>query len=446
MNIITKKINKNLLSLTISKKIFFIFFINTVVSVLIAVMVISSFFGLSDSIEYNSKIFSTYKENLESLRTEQASLNGLTQGFYLNVSRDTIRESLGNIFISFEIMNTLLLELEDKKYEAIKAIKIEDSIVGKEIDKLVKLKDILSKKISQIGDNSKNILGTTGTINQMLPIFSEAFITLNASERQLKTALRLVVMEMLRTKEMTPKENSELSSSFKKFMKNMTTNYNQLLEGRKTNAVKNVKKVFEKEYSDFITKFNKIVKDENARSVTNDFYEIFNSLNDVFIDEINFIENQKIFTRDFTNSNEAFKATIKNVSEILKKEYDSSANTLVSDTKKFIWVVLIISIAGALISLLFGFFVRRSITAPVDDLVVMSKDIAQGEGDLTKRIEVSGKDELGDLSGWFNMFLERLNNLVIEVKKHASNIAVSSHEMASGNHDLSSRTHQQSTS
>ena len=245
MNIITKKINKNLLSLTISKKIFFIFFINTVVSVLIAVMVISSFFGLSDSIEYNSKIFSTYKENLESLRTEQASLNGLTQGFYLNVSRDTIRESLGNIFISFEIMNTLLLELEDKKYEAIKAIKIEDSIVGREIDKLVKLKDILSKKISQIGDNSKNILGTTGTINQMLPIFSEAFITLNASERQLKTALRLVVMEMLRTKEMTPKENSELSSSFKKFMKNMSANYNQLLESRKTNAVKNVKKVFE---------------------------------------------------------------------------------------------------------------------------------------------------------------------------------------------------------
>ena len=91
-------------------------------------------------------------------------------------------------------------------------------------------------------------------------------------------------------------------------------------------------------------------------------------------------------------------------------------------------------------------FVRRSITNPVDDLVVMSKDIAQGEGDLTKRIVVAGKDELGDLSGWFNMFLERLNNLVIEVKKHAANIAVSSHEMASGNQDLSSRTHQQSTS
>tara|TARA_X000000368_G_scaffold417010_1_gene412272 strand:- start:721 stop:1911 length:1191 start_codon:yes stop_codon:yes gene_type:complete len=76
----------------------------------------------------------------------------------------------------------------------------------------------------------------------------------------------------------------------------------------------------------------------------------------------------------------------------------------------------------------------------------MSKDIAQGEGDLTKRISVAGKDELGDLSTWFNMFLERLNNMVVEVKKHASNINVSSQEMALGNQDLSNRTHQQSSS
>ena len=44
------------------------------------------------------------------------------------------------------------------------------------------------------------------------------------------------------------------------------------------------------------------------------------------------------------------------------------------------------------------------------------------------------------------MFLERLNNMVVEVKKHASNINVSSQEMALGNQDLSNRTHQQSSS
>ena len=44
------------------------------------------------------------------------------------------------------------------------------------------------------------------------------------------------------------------------------------------------------------------------------------------------------------------------------------------------------------------------------------------------------------------MFLERLNNLVIDIKTHALNMAVSSKEIASGNQDLSYRTTQQSTS
>ena len=93
-----------------------------------------------------------------------------------------------------------------------------------------------------------------------------------------------------------------------------------------------------------------------------------------------------------------------------------------------------------------AFFIARTITRPVNNLVDMSKDIAQGEGDLTKRMEVATKDELGDLSTWFNMFLERLNNMVSEIKKHAANINVSSQEMALGNQDLSNRTNQQSSS
>ena len=131
---------------------------------------------------------------------------------------------------------------------------------------------------------------------------------------------------------------------------------------------------------------------------------------------------------------------------MLKKDIDEINASVVSETGTFLWVVMIITVIGLLVSLLFGFLVRRSITAPVNDLVDMSKDIAQGEGDLTKRIMVAGKDELGDLSTWFNMFLERLNNMVSEIKKHAANINVSSQEMALGNQDLSNRTNQQSSS
>ena len=103
-------------------------------------------------------------------------------------------------------------------------------------------------------------------------------------------------------------------------------------------------------------------------------------------------------------------------------------------------------VIGLAISLLFGFLVRRSITNPVDRLVDTAKDIAEGEGDLTKRIKVAEEDELGILSNWFNTFLRRLNDIIIQVKQDAHQINEVSQEMAAGNLDLSSRTHQQSAS
>ena len=78
----------------------------------------------------------------------------------------------------------------------------------------------------------------------------------------------------------------------------------------------------------------------------------------------------------------------------LRKESDSVNKSVISDAENFIWVVLIVSIIGLAISLLFGFLVRRSITNPVDRLVDTAKDIAEGEGDLTKRIKVAEEDEL----------------------------------------------------
>ena len=159
-----------------------------------------------------------------------------------------------------------------------------------------------------------------------------------------------------------------------------------------------------------------------------------------------FITESELLAINFSELNLRLSGILNDINSVLKKDIDEINASVVGETGTFIWVVMIITVIGLLVSLLFGFLVRRSITAPVNDLVDMSKDIAQGEGDLTKRIMVASKDELGNLSTWFNMFLERLNNMVSEIKIHAANINVSSQEMALGNQDLSNRTHQQSSS
>ena len=76
------------------------------------------------------------------------------------------------------------------------------------------------------------------------------------------------------------------------------------------------------------------------------------------------------------------------------------------------------------------FFGVRSVTKPINRTVLMLKDIAQGEGDLTKRLEIMKKDEIGELAGWFNTFLEKLQTMLQKIAKNSSDVDQSSKEFA----------------
>jgi methyl-accepting chemotaxis protein len=69
---------------------------------------------------------------------------------------------------------------------------------------------------------------------------------------------------------------------------------------------------------------------------------------------------------------------------------------------------------GVVILLVF-LVTRRFVARPIDSTVVMLKDMAQGEGDLTRRLQAASRDELGALANWFNLFVEKLQHLVKQV-------------------------------
>jgi methyl-accepting chemotaxis protein len=68
--------------------------------------------------------------------------------------------------------------------------------------------------------------------------------------------------------------------------------------------------------------------------------------------------------------------------------------------------------------------VSRSIFVRLDDVVSRMKDVAEGEGDLTKRIEITSDDEVAELGRWFNTFMDKLQGLVIQVAESTSQIAL----------------------
>ena len=95
------------LSITISKKLFFIFLINSVIMVSISGMVIFSFSGLLSQFDFNSDLFA-YKTNLDAIRIEQSKLKGHAKSFYLNVSDQTVKEGLQNMSISISFISESL--------------------------------------------------------------------------------------------------------------------------------------------------------------------------------------------------------------------------------------------------------------------------------------------------------------------------------------------------
>ena len=72
----------------------------------------------------------------------------------------------------------------------------------------------------------------------------------------------------------------------------------------------------------------------------------------------------------------------------------------------------------------------RNIVRPINAAVVGLKDIAQGEGDLTMRLGVYSKDEVGDLATWFNLFIDKLQNIIRDVAAGVQTVSSSSTELS----------------
>ena len=76
-----------------------------------------------------------------------------------------------------------------------------------------------------------------------------------------------------------------------------------------------------------------------------------------------------------------------------------------------------LGLLAAVIGLILVWLMARSVTRPILGVAHMLEDIASGEGDLTRRLAYDKKDELGQLAGWFNRFLDKLQPIIAEVKR-----------------------------
>ena len=105
-------------------------------------------------------------------------------------------------------------------------------------------------------------------------------------------------------------------------------------------------------------------------------------------------------------------------------------------------MVVVILIIASLQLLLF-----KMIRIRLEKFINRLKDIAQGEGDLTQNIEISSKDEIGEMATWLNHFMDKLKNTIKSVKDEAIHLSDSTSELSTSTEFLVSTSqgiHQQS--
>jgi methyl-accepting chemotaxis protein len=124
-------------------------------------------------------------------------------------------------------------------------------------------------------------------------------------------------------------------------------------------------------------------------------------------------------------ANIIFAAMEKDLSQVLVLENKLSAKQT-SSANTIYYTVLTISIIVGLAALIIpfglGFYIKSLIVAPIKKTVEAIEEVARG--DLTKRIEVTSTDEIGDMARHFNGFVEKLHEAITHVAE--SSDAVSS--------------------
>jgi methyl-accepting chemotaxis protein len=94
-------------------------------------------------------------------------------------------------------------------------------------------------------------------------------------------------------------------------------------------------------------------------------------------------------------------------------------------------VELFLVVGSLVLAVLLGLYFSGLLIRPLKKTVTMLQDIAEGEGNLTVRLDVDRQDEIGELAKWFNIFIEKLQIMIGEIAVNADRLNHSSGDLSS---------------
>ena len=94
-----------------------------------------------------------------------------------------------------------------------------------------------------------------------------------------------------------------------------------------------------------------------------------------------------------------------------------------------LWASVTISLVVLVLSVALSFYISASFTRPLNAMKTMLQEIAKGGGDLTRKIDIQGKDEIAETSRYFNTFLESLRTMFSDIRLDAAKLTEGVHQI-----------------
>jgi methyl-accepting chemotaxis protein len=91
---------------------------------------------------------------------------------------------------------------------------------------------------------------------------------------------------------------------------------------------------------------------------------------------------------------------------------------------------LIVTLAATVLTIVTVMYFAGMIVKPLNKAIASLKDIAEGEGDLTMRLDAKSKDEVGELGFWFNTFIEKLQGIIKRIAENSKLVNASSNQLS----------------
>ncbi|MHA6534226.1 methyl-accepting chemotaxis protein [Paenibacillus sp. BAC0078] len=114
------------------------------------------------------------------------------------------------------------------------------------------------------------------------------------------------------------------------------------------------------------------------------------------------------------------------------------------DTYSSALVITISTVVGAvLISILIGYYIARSISRPLLQMLGLASEVANGN--LTQKSQISSKDEVGQLAAALNRMVDNLKELINGIVMNSQSVAASSQQISASTQEIASTSTSQSS-